>query len=174
MPTIELKIQASLGLKDACSVSLIATLLSLIGSSLHLHLIWLETSLYKKFKSFSIHHLSSLFGLGSLSLSRHQIHISVPIHRLLLSGIDPMSMPCLQELLNLCKSSLCFHNSSSLLGSSGKLLTNASVLLGQVITHHHAFQAVLFLIVYVPTYISRYLQSSLQSILPLDLSFVGA
>ena len=126
----------SLGLKDACSVSLIATLLSLMGSSLHLHLIWLETSLYKKFKSFSIHHLSSLFGLGSLSLSRHQIHISVPIHRLLLSGIDPMSMPCLQELLNLCKSSLCFHNSSSLLGSSGKLLTNASVLLGQVITHH--------------------------------------
>ena len=48
----------SLDLKDACSVSLIATLLSLMGSSLHLHLIWLETSLYKKSKSFSIHHFS--------------------------------------------------------------------------------------------------------------------
>ena len=68
------------------------------------------------------------------------LHISVPIHRLLLSGIDPMSMPCPQELLNLSKSR-CFillpqGRISSLLGSSGKLLTNGSVLLGQVITHH--------------------------------------
>ena len=132
----------NLALKDACSVSLIATILSLMGSSLHLHLIWLEISLYKKSKSFSIHHFCSLFGLGSISLSRHQIHISVPIHRLLLSGIDPMSMPCPQELLNLSKSSrfdvilLPQGRISSLLGSSGKLLTNGSVLLGQVITHH--------------------------------------
>ena len=142
----------NLALKDACSVSLIATILSLMGSSLHLHLIWLEISLYKKSKSFSIHHFCSLFGLGSISLSRHQIHISVPIHRLLLSGIDPMSMPCPQELLNLSKSSLSAlefdvillpqgiviltTSNSSILGSSGKLLTNGSVLLGQVITHH--------------------------------------
>ena len=66
----------------------------------------------------------------------------LPIHRLLLSGIDPMSMPCPQELLNLSKSSqfnvilLPQGRISSLLGSSGKLLTNGSVLLGQVITHH--------------------------------------
>lgn len=96
----------NLALKDACCVSLIATILSLLGSSLHLHLIWLEISLYKKSKSFSIHHSISLFGLGSISFSRHQIHISAPIHRLLLSGLDPMSMPCAQELLNLSKSSL--------------------------------------------------------------------
>lgn len=165
----------NLALKDACCVSLIATILSLLGSSLHLHLIWLEISLYKKSKSFSIHHSISLFGLGSISFSRHQIHISAPIHRLLLSGLDPMSMPCAQELLNLSKSSLhtasalefdvillpqgiiTFHthlcgsitllrtnalyattltSNSSILGSSGKLLTNGSVLLGQVITHH--------------------------------------
>ena len=142
----------NLALKDACSVSLIATILSLMGSSLHLHLIWLEISLYKKSKSFSIHHSISLFGLGSISFSRHQIHISAPIHRLLLSGLDPMSMPCAQELLNLSKSSLSAlefdvillpqgiviltTSNSSILGSSGKLLTNGSVLLGQVITHH--------------------------------------
>ena len=53
-----------------------------------------------------------------------------------------MSMPCAQELLNLSKSSrfdvilLPQGRISSLLGSSGKLLTNGSVLLGQVITHH--------------------------------------
>ena len=53
-----------------------------------------------------------------------------------------MSMPCPQELLNLSKSSrfdvilLPQGRISSLLGSSGKLLTNGSVLLGQVITHH--------------------------------------
>lgn len=155
----------NLALKDACCVSLIATILSLLGSSLHLHLIWLEISLYKKSKSFSIHHSISLFGLGSISFSRHQIHISAPIHRLLLSGLDPMSMPCAQELLNLSKSSLhtasalefdvillpqgiisisgsiteyatTLTSNSSILGSSGKLLTNGSVLLGQVITHH--------------------------------------
>ena len=127
----------NLALKDACCVSLIATILSLLGSSLHLHLIWLEISLYKKSKSFSIHHSISLFGLGSISFSRHQIHISAPIHRLLLSGLDPMSMPCAQELLNLSKSSLSAlefdvillpqgiviltTSNSSILGSSGKL-----------------------------------------------------
>ena len=75
-----------------------------------------------------------------------------------------MSMPCAQELLNLSKSSLhtasalefdvillpqgiitlhtnalyatTLTSNSSILGSSGKLLTNGSVLLGQVITHH--------------------------------------
>ena len=58
----------NLALKDACSVSLIATILSLMGSSLHLHLIWLEISLYKKSKSFSIHHFCSLFGLDYIRL----------------------------------------------------------------------------------------------------------
>jgi photosystem I P700 chlorophyll a apoprotein A1 len=135
----------NLALKDACAVSLIATILSLMGSFLHLHLIWPETSLYKKFKSLSVHHLSGLFGLGSLSLSGHQIHISVPVHRLLLSGVDPASMPCPQELLNLSELSLRsdaillplgYSTTSSILGSSGKLLAGASILLGQVAAHH--------------------------------------
>jgi photosystem I P700 chlorophyll a apoprotein A1 len=134
-------IVTNLALKDACAVSLIATLLSLMGSFLHLHLIWPETSLYKKFRSLSVHHLSGLFGLGSLSFSGHQIHISVPTHRLLLSGVDPASMPCPQELLNLSELSLRYHSSgfnssSSILGSSGKLLAGASILLSQVAAHH--------------------------------------
>jgi photosystem I P700 chlorophyll a apoprotein A1 len=135
-------IVTNLALKDACAVSLIATILSLMGSFLHLHLIWPEISLYKKFKSLSVHHLCGLFGLGSISLSGHQIHISVPTHRLLLSGVDPASMPCPQELLNLSELSrldvilLPQGRISSLLGSSGKLLAGGSILLGQVAAHH--------------------------------------
>jgi len=145
-------IVTNLALKDACCVSLIATILSLLGSFLHLHLIWPEVSLYKKFKSLSIHHTIGLFGLGSISFSGHQIHISVPIHRLLLSGLDPASMPCPQELLNLSELSLpasefgaiflprgaaaLTTSNSSVLGSSGKLLAGGSILLGQVAAHH--------------------------------------
>ena len=47
----------------------------------------------------SIHHLSSLIGLATLAWCSHQIHISSPANRLLDSGIDPVVIPSLQDLL---------------------------------------------------------------------------
>jgi photosystem I P700 chlorophyll a apoprotein A1 len=48
---------------------------------------------YNQWKCLSIHHLSVLFGLSSISWSGHQIHIELPPNRLLDSGIDPVLMP---------------------------------------------------------------------------------
>jgi photosystem I P700 chlorophyll a apoprotein A1 len=88
-------------LKYACAASLIGTIISCGGSYYHMHVKWSTVSFYKKFKSLSIHHSVVLFGLGSISWCGHQIHISVPLNRLLDSGIDPSQMPCPQDLLSL-------------------------------------------------------------------------
>ena len=45
------------------------------------------------------HHLSGLLGLGCLSWSAHQIHISLPINKLLDSGISPQDIPAPHEFL---------------------------------------------------------------------------
>ena len=81
-------------LKYATCASLIGTIISCSGSYFHMHISWSTRSFYKKFKcAGSIHHLSVLFGLSSISWCGHQIHISVPPNRLLDSGIDPVVMP---------------------------------------------------------------------------------
>lgn len=43
-------------------------------------------------------HFSLLFGTTSISWCGHQIHISLPANRLLISGIDPVVIPWLQDL----------------------------------------------------------------------------
>ena len=86
-------------LKYATCASLIGTIISCSGSYFHMHISWSTRRFYKKFKCLSIHHLSVLFGLSSISWCGHQIHISVPPNRLLDSGIDPVVMPCPQDLL---------------------------------------------------------------------------
>merc|ERR1719240_2568832 len=45
------------------------------------------------------HHLSGLLGLGCLSWSGHQIHISLPINKLLDAGVAPPEIPLPHELL---------------------------------------------------------------------------
>jgi len=45
------------------------------------------------------HHLAGLLGLGSLSWSGHQIHIAIPVNRLLDSGVDPKEIPLPHEWL---------------------------------------------------------------------------
>jgi photosystem I P700 chlorophyll a apoprotein A1 len=43
------------------------------------------------------HHLAGLLGLGSLALSGHQIHISIPVNRLLDAKVDPKEIPLPHE-----------------------------------------------------------------------------
>jgi photosystem I P700 chlorophyll a apoprotein A1 len=45
------------------------------------------------------HHLSGLLGLGSLAWSGHQIHIAIPVNRLLDEGVDPKEIPLPHEWL---------------------------------------------------------------------------
>lgn len=48
----------------------------------------------------SIHHLSLLLGLGSISWSGHQIHVAIPISTLLNSGVEPSLIPTPNELIS--------------------------------------------------------------------------
>ena len=45
------------------------------------------------------HHLSGLLGLGCLSWAGHQIHVSLPINKLLDSGINPNDIPLPHEFI---------------------------------------------------------------------------
>ena len=136
-------------LKYATCASLIGTIISCSGSYFHMHISWSTRSFYtigthKKFKCLSIHHLSVLFGLSSISWCGHQIHISVPPNRLLDSGIDPVVMPCPQDLLLL---DLIRSEISEIISIGPFLGVNSStggVLLGQV-TAHHFYVGIVFI-----------------------------
>ena len=91
-------------LKYGCTTSLLGTIISLAASYFRMSCFFItrfadSSGFYKKFKSILPHHLSVLFGLSSISWSGHQIHICVPPNRLLDSGIDPVVIPCPQDLL---------------------------------------------------------------------------
>ena len=113
-------------------------------------------SFFKKFKSLSSHHLSLLFGLSSISWSGHQIHISLPINRLLDSGIDPVLIPSPQHLLfqdlierlipGFSISPLVNFSCLSSSSSFGKLLNSStpSIFLAQV-TAHHFYMGIVFI-----------------------------
>ena len=126
-------------LKYACSASLIGTIISCCGSYYHMHMKWSTVSFYKKFKCLSIHHSAVLFGFSSISWCGHQIHISVPPNRLLDSGIDPVVMPCPQDIAFIGPSDY-LNPFISLFKVYGILFqlnsSTGGVFLGQVTAHH--------------------------------------
>ncbi len=54
---------------------------------------------FQNVESMLNHHLGGLLGLGSLGWAGHQIHISLPVNKLLDAGIDPKEIPLPHELL---------------------------------------------------------------------------
>ena len=54
---------------------------------------------FQNVESMMNHHLAGLLGLGCLGWSGHQIHISLPINKLLDSGISPQEIPLPHEFL---------------------------------------------------------------------------
>jgi len=54
---------------------------------------------FQNVESMLNHHLSGLLGLGSLSWAGHQIHIAIPVNRLLDEGVDPKEIPLPHEWL---------------------------------------------------------------------------
>merc|ERR1712187_94088 len=95
-------IVTNVDMQCAAAASLIGTVISLLGSYFHFHISYypsVASPIYRKFKSLSLHHLSLLFGLGSIAWAAHQYHIAVPINRLLDSGITGASMGSPQDLL---------------------------------------------------------------------------
>jgi photosystem I P700 chlorophyll a apoprotein A1 len=54
---------------------------------------------FQNVESMLNHHLAGLLGLGSLAWAGHQIHISLPVNKLLDAGVDPKEIPLPHELL---------------------------------------------------------------------------
>jgi len=52
---------------------------------------------FQNVESMLNHHLAGLLGLGSLAWSGHQIHIAIPVNRLLDAGVDPKEIPLPHE-----------------------------------------------------------------------------
>jgi photosystem I P700 chlorophyll a apoprotein A1 len=54
---------------------------------------------FQNVESMMNHHLAGLLGLGSLSWAGHQIHVSLPINKLLDSGVAPQDIPLPHEFI---------------------------------------------------------------------------
>jgi len=128
-------------LKYACAACLIATLICLSGSYLHMQLMSKFTS-FMKFKSLSQSHLMIIFGFGSIAYCAHQIHISLPVNSLLDSGICIRRASCyiLQCISNL--------NLQTSIATTGKLLnpSTGSIFLAQIAAHHLAVGVVFIIL----------------------------
>jgi len=55
---------------------------------------------FQNVESMLNHHLAGIFGLGSLSWRGHQIHVAIPVNRLLDGGVDPKEIPLPHEWIS--------------------------------------------------------------------------
>jgi len=63
----------------------------------HYHKAAPKLSWFQSVESMLNHHLGGLLGLGSLAWAGHQIHVSLPINKLLDAGVDPKEIPLPHE-----------------------------------------------------------------------------
>ena len=78
---------------------LVMALLMVFAGWFHYHKKAPKLEWFQNVESMMNHHLSGLLGLGCLSWAGHQIHISLPINKLLDSGISPQDIPLPHEFL---------------------------------------------------------------------------
>jgi len=129
-------------LKYAClGASLLGTVICILGSYFHMHISWPSSWYYMKFKSLSAHHLFVLFGLGSISWAGHLFHISMPVNRILDSGVDPalidITTTTFRDLLfrDLMQTVFPYGSSVSIF-EVGLNPSTGGVFLSQVTAHH--------------------------------------
>nr|YP_010199425.1 photosystem I P700 apoprotein A1 [Gracilariopsis tenuifrons]AXF36145.1 photosystem I P700 apoprotein A1 [Gracilariopsis tenuifrons]UAD89283.1 photosystem I P700 apoprotein A1 [Gracilariopsis tenuifrons] len=117
---------------------------------------------FQNVESMMNHHLSGLLGLGCLSWAGHQIHIAIPINKLLDSGVSPQEIPLPHQFLvnrelisqlypSFSKGILPFftlnwNEYSDFLTFKGGLNPVTGGLWLTDIAHHHLALAVLFLV----------------------------
>jgi photosystem I P700 chlorophyll a apoprotein A1 len=117
---------------------------------------------FQNVESMMNHHLAGLFGLGSLAWAGHQIHVSLPINKLLDSGVAIKDIPLPHEFI--LDKSLMAICSRALLKGLALLYPELGSLLGFLhlqrwlepgngwrlwlsdIAHHHVAIAVMFIV----------------------------
>ena len=78
---------------------LLMSILMIFAGWFHYHKAAPKLEWFQNVESMMNHHLSGLLGLGCLSWAGHQIHISLPINKLLDSGVSPKEIPLPHEFL---------------------------------------------------------------------------
>nr|YP_009628847.1 photosystem I P700 apoprotein A1 [Balbiania investiens]QBX88630.1 photosystem I P700 apoprotein A1 [Balbiania investiens] len=78
---------------------LVMAAIMLFAGWFHYHKAAPKLEWFQNVESMMNHHLAGLLGLGCLGWSGHQIHISLPINKLLDSGISPQELPLPHEFL---------------------------------------------------------------------------
>nr|YP_009315171.1 Photosystem I P700 apoprotein A1 [Titanophycus setchellii]SCW23626.1 Photosystem I P700 apoprotein A1 [Titanophycus setchellii] len=78
---------------------LVMSAIMLFAGWFHYHKAAPKLEWFQNVESMMNHHLSGLLGLGCLGWAGHQIHISLPINKLLDSGVAPQELPLPHEFL---------------------------------------------------------------------------
>nr|YP_010336081.1 photosystem I P700 chlorophyll a apoprotein A1 [Tsunamia transpacifica]UNJ14487.1 photosystem I P700 chlorophyll a apoprotein A1 [Tsunamia transpacifica] len=78
---------------------LIMSALMLFAGWFHYHKSAPKLEWFQNVESMLNHHLAGLLGLGCLSWAGHQIHVSLPINKLLDAGVAPQEIPLPHELI---------------------------------------------------------------------------
>ena len=79
--------------------ALIMSGVMLFAGWFHYHKAAPKLEWFQNAESMLNHHLAGLLGLGCLSWSGHQIHIALPINKLLDAGVAPQEIPLPHEFL---------------------------------------------------------------------------
>ena len=93
-------ITSELQLYSTAIGGLVLAALFFVGGFFHFHKVAPKIEWFQNVQSMLNHHLSGLLGLGSLAWAGHQIHVALPINKLLDAGIDPKEIPLPHEFLN--------------------------------------------------------------------------
>nr|YP_009396838.1 photosystem I P700 apoprotein A1 [Ophidocladus simpliciusculus]ARW66024.1 photosystem I P700 apoprotein A1 [Ophidocladus simpliciusculus] len=78
---------------------LFMSLLMIFAGWFHYHKSAPKLEWFQNVESMMNHHLAGLLGLGCLGWSGHQIHIALPINKLLDSGVSPQEIPLPHEFM---------------------------------------------------------------------------
>ncbi len=78
---------------------LVAAALMLFAGWFHYHKRAPKLEWFQNVESMLNHHLAGLLGLGSLSWAGHQIHVALPVNKLLDAGVAPGDIPLPQEFI---------------------------------------------------------------------------
>jgi len=78
---------------------LVAAALMLFAGWFHYHKRAPKLEWFQNAESMLNHHLAGLLGLGSLAWAGHQIHVALPINKLLDAGVAPGDIPLPQEFI---------------------------------------------------------------------------
>ncbi|MBE9046862.1 photosystem I core protein PsaA [Pleurocapsales cyanobacterium LEGE 10410] len=82
---------------------LVMAALMLFAGWFHYHVRAPKLEWFQNVESMMNHHLAGLLGLGSLGWAGHQIHVALPINKLLDAGVAPADIPLPHEFIDASK-----------------------------------------------------------------------